>query len=93
MQWLQGNLQNVFDALYELGVIDPVLEMDWQIAMRNRPKYERQIDQVVDLVNHFQGGSDLLASALQQFDAKTLEYLAIEVAREFAEFNSRTQLH
>ena len=28
---LQGDLQKVFDALYHLGVIDPVLEMDWSV--------------------------------------------------------------
>ena len=28
--FLQGNLQIVFDALYHLGVIDPVLKLDWK---------------------------------------------------------------
>ena len=29
--FIQGNLQVVFDALYSVGAIDPVLGMDWEI--------------------------------------------------------------
>lgn len=35
--YLQGNLQAVFDALYHMGVIDPVLEMDWNKALEMVP--------------------------------------------------------
>ena len=27
--FIQGNLQALFDALYEVGAIDPILKLDW----------------------------------------------------------------
>ena len=31
--YLQGNLQEVFDALYKLGIIGPVINADWSAEM------------------------------------------------------------
>ena len=31
--YLQGDLQTVFDALFHMGIIDPVLELDWTEAL------------------------------------------------------------
>lgn len=90
---LQGNLQFVFDALYEIGVIDPVLESDWQKAYDERGSYETELRSVMDVVNKSECAVSELVVALKQFDSKTLEYLAMEVAREFAEYHSRKTIH
>ena len=91
--YLQGNLQNVFDALYHLGVIDPVLEMDWNQAMENIGTHEETLRSAIAIANHFQGDVDGLMQELKTFDEKTLGYLAMEVAREFADFHARKELH
>lgn len=90
---LQGNLQTVFDALYHLGVIDPVLKMDWSQAMNDMQADPRQLNRVVAIANHYQTDPDTLLCKLQSFDQKTLSFLAMEVARELASFHTRAQLH
>lgn len=91
--FLQGNLQNVFDALYYLGIIDPVLEMDWDEALTLMPNYSDQVHEAIQVVNSFQGTGEELAETLKSFDETTLGYLAMEVAREFADFHARENLH
>lgn len=91
--YLQGNLQNVFDALYELGVIDPVLEQDWSLTMEQMHRNWDAFTNVVQVVNSCQSNPTTLVTELKKFDSDTLSYLAIEVAREFADFHSRDDLH
>ena len=91
--FLQGNLQAVFDALYYLGVIDPVLEMDWDEAISHMPSYSDSVHEAIQVVNAFKGSGEELAEELRSFDEKTLGFLAMEVAREFADFHARENLH
>ena len=91
--FLQGDLQKVFDALYDLGVIDPVLEMDWVEEMKGIGSFGQELNQAVQIANQFQKSSQDLVSRLGKFDEKVLSYLAMEVAREFADFHSCDQLH
>ncbi|NCN40742.1 cytochrome [bacterium] len=91
--YLQGNLQAVFDALYHLGVIDPVLKMDWNKELNDLANCADEFFQAMDIANTFQGSIDDLMAQLRDFDQRTLSYLAMEVAREFADFHSRDCLH
>ncbi len=91
--YIQGHLQSVFDALYHLGVIDPVLDMDWGRAMDEMIHHMDEFQQIVEVVNLHQSDPYHLAEALRQFDSKSLSYLAMEVAREYADYHSRDQIH
>lgn len=91
--FLQGNLQNIFDALYYLGIIDPVLEMDWDEALTIMPNYSDEVHGLIQMVNEFKGSGEELAEVLKSYDERTLGYLAMEVAREFADFHAREELH
>lgn len=91
--YLQGNLQIVFDALYEMGVIEPVLQMDWQSAMKEMDEDPKALVEVVRIANTYQTNQDDLVTKLETFDEKALGYLAMEVAREFADFHSREEVH
>jgi hypothetical protein len=91
--YLQGNLQAVFDALYHMGVIDPVLEMDWAKAMDQLSDHADEFFQVLVVANENQDDPDRLMKHLKKFDQKTLSYLAMEVAREYADFHSRQEIH
>lgn len=93
MRHLQGNLQNIFDALYQLGVIDPVLQMDWQKEYRNEENYSAQVHEAVEVANRFQNDFTKLVEELNKLDEKTLSILAMEVAREFANYHTRTYTH
>ena len=91
--YLQGNLQLVFDALYEMGVIEPVLKMDWQNALKEMNKNPYQLFEVMSVVNKHQIAADDLIVKLESFGEEVLSYLAMEVAREFADFHSRAEVH
>ncbi len=91
--YLQGNLQAIFDALYHMGVIDPVLEMDWSKALDQMDEHADEFFQVLTVVNTSQDDMEALMSSLKKFDKQTLSYLAMEVAREYADYHSRETLH
>jgi hypothetical protein len=91
--YLQGNLQAVFDALYHMGVIDPVLEMDWSKALDEMGEYADEFFQVLSIANTCQDDVQELMGSLKKFDQQTLSYLAMEVAREYADYHSRETLH
>ncbi|NQY99574.1 MAG: cytochrome [Bdellovibrionales bacterium] len=90
--YIQGDLQCVFDALYHLGVIDPVLELDWTNAMESYDRHYSDVNEIIGVVNANQNDVGALMKELKNFDDTTLGYLAMEVAREFAEFHSRDEL-
>jgi hypothetical protein len=91
--FLQGDLQSLFDALYDLGVIDPVLEMDWSEAMSELTHHYTDFIRILDTANAFQGDTERLIEELSHYDSQMLGYLAMEVAREYADFHSRQALH
>lgn len=91
-QFLQGNLQELFDALYSIGAIEPVLKMDWQQIQKEAHRDYRKIEAVMKHVNATNREQNLVA-ALGGLDSVSLNFLAMEVAREFAEFQDRKQLH
>jgi hypothetical protein len=91
--YLQGNLQAVFDALYHMGVIEPVLEMDWGQALDQMPEHADQFFAIVAVANAHQEDVSDLMTHLKEFDEKMLTYLAMEVAREYADYHSREALH
>ena len=93
---LQGDLQTVFDALFEMGVIDPVLQMDWASALLEISRDPRRLERAIEAVNRCEPSIDRperIRDELTRFDAQTLEYLAMEVAREYADYHGRTGLH
>ncbi len=90
---IQGDLQFVFDALFELGVIDPVLKMDWTAHIESIEKDSFAIRRAVDIVNRCGTDRQKLFTELKRLDPQTLELLAVEVAREYAGFHSRAVVH
>jgi hypothetical protein len=91
--FLQGNLQNVFDALYTLGAIDPVLKKDWK---QMTTEFEDHMDSVYTgfkTINSCSHDFNALLQEMGKMDEKILQYLAMEVAREFCEYQDRSNLH
>ncbi|MFN7453153.1 MAG: cytochrome [Pseudobdellovibrionaceae bacterium] len=91
--FIQGNLQALFDALYEIGAIDPVLKQDWRKVSEEMYRAPDHLSQVVSAVNACGGDLQMLVNRLKQMDTKSVSFLALEVAREFAEFQDRKDLH
>ena len=91
--FLQGNLQVVFDALYSIGAIDPVLKLDWNIVTNEMMAQPLLVSEVFQTINSCRGDKDLLVQRLHKMDARSVNYIAMEVAREFCEFQDRKELH
>lgn len=91
--FIQGDLQAVFDALFEVGAIDPVLKLDWNQVTQEMGKNPQTLNLAFRLVNSCQGDRELLIQKLKFMDDKAISYIAMEVAREFAEFQDRKDIH
>lgn len=91
--FLQGDLQVVFDALFQIGAIDPVLQLDWEQVTLEMTKNPRAVKEAMETINRCGGNKELLIQTLQSLDARTVHYIAMEVAREFVEFQDRSCLH
>ena len=93
MRHLQGDLQAVFDALYDLGVIEPVLAMDWRSRLVEMENGSPQLESAIDAANQCGHDRSQLTQKLNTLDKNALEMLAMEVAREFADYHTREDLH
>jgi hypothetical protein len=91
--YLKGNLQVMFDALYQLGVIEPLLKKSWKEKYVEFSKHQEQLDRVFNVVNTCQTSAEDLTQQLRFFNNEILEFLAIEVAKEFADFHQRQEVH
>ncbi len=91
--FIQGDLQAVFDALYTIGAIDPVLGMDWELINTEMGKNPQLVSTACASINACRGDQKLLVQTLNKFEDKILHFVALEVAREFSEFQDRKELH
>lgn len=91
--FIQGDLQAVFDALYTIGAIDPVLNADWEKINSEMSQKPQVVQLLCKTINACAGNKSSLVKALLDMDQKSLEFLALEVAREFSEFQDRKELH
>ncbi len=91
--FLQGDLQTVFDALYTVGAIDPVLKLDWNEVTKEMMSNPQILSDAFQTINSCKGNKDLLVQRLHLMDTRSVNYIAMEVAREFCEFQDRKELH
>lgn len=90
---LQGDLQKVFDALYHMGVIDPVLEMDWSKEFKQIENDPYQLTEILGVVNTNVGNYEDLMGQLKTFNQKDLGHLAMVVAKELVSFHTNKVIH
>ncbi|NUN06396.1 MAG: cytochrome [Bdellovibrio sp.] len=91
--FLQGDLQTVFDALYSVGAIEPVLKMDWSEVTKEMMAQPQILSDAFHIINACRGNRELLVQKLHMMDQRSVNYIAMEVAREFCEFQDRKELH
>lgn len=91
--FIQGDLQAVFDALFSIGAIDPVLSMDWEKLNSEMSENPQQVYRACESINACRGDQQKLIHTLNTLDQRLLHYVTMEVAREFSEFQERKELH
>ena len=90
---LQGDLQKVFDALYQMGAIDPALQMDWEKEFKSIARDPHSLARVLGIVNSSLGDYQELVEKLQDFEQKDLGHLAMIVGQELAFFHANRVVH
>lgn len=91
--FIQGDLQAVFDALYSIGTIDPILQMDWKTIQEKMSREPQKLKVALKKINDCAGDRNQLVETLKSFEPATIHYVAIEVARELADSQEKTILH
>ncbi|MFN8791080.1 MAG: cytochrome [Bdellovibrionales bacterium] len=91
--YLQGNLQLVFDALFTIGAIDPILKMDWSEVTRQMEEQPLRLHRACETLNDCRDDFSRMVETLKRMDSTTIHFVALEVAREFCEFQDRKSLH
>ncbi len=91
--FIQGDLQVVFDALFTIGAIDPILNMDWSVINKEMDQQPQKKNHLCKSINSCAGNKSLIVKTLLNMDQKSVEFIAIEVARELADFQDRKELH
>ncbi len=91
--FLQGNLQAIFDALYTIGAIDPVLKLDWETVNKQMLANPHVVHAACSEINACKGNTDLMVQKLHRMEEKSIHFVALEVAREFCEAQGRKELH
>lgn len=91
--YLQGDLQAVFDALYTVGAIDPVLKMDWEKVNDEMEAQPQRVHEACRRINTCSGDIGRIVEMLRTMDPQSVNFVALEVAREFCEFQDRKELH
>jgi len=91
--FLQGDLQAVFDALYVVGAIDPVLKQDWKQLNDEMSQKPEMMRSIVAAINACKGNREQLVQKMNSFDQRAVHFIALEVAKEFSEFQDRKELH
>lgn len=91
--FIQGDLQAVFDALYSIGAIDPVLKTDWTKLNEDMNANPHKVLHACHSVNSCSGDRKKIIETLLGMDNQSVEFVALEVAREYSEFQDRKELH
>lgn len=88
--FLQGSLQNYFDALYQVGVIQEFLKLDWRQYQDKRETFPGNHSELIQKLN--QTPHESLLSFFEGLPKESLYALALEVACEFADYSERKNL-
>lgn len=91
--FLQGDLQAVFDALYSVGAIDPVLKLDWENVTKQMEANPHLVHSACSEINACRGDIQQMVQKLSGMEQKAVHFVALEVAREFCEAQDRKSLH
>jgi hypothetical protein len=67
--------------------------MDWSEVAAQMHKEASKLEKAVSFINDCKGSKEQMIEKLNQMDPQAVTFIALEVAREFAEFQDRKELH
>ncbi len=90
MDFLSGDLDRVFTALYELGMIEPMLEKNWTDLYKKAGESWTDVSTAIQKLNRIHSLKEI-RQYLESLSQPVIEALVIEVAREMAAFHERQE--
>ena len=91
MDFLNGDLDNVFSVLYEMGKIEPMLNKDWKhLYQLNHDRWE-QVSSIISGLNRLNCKNEI-RGYLETLAEEMIEALVVEVARELAAFYDKARI-
>ncbi|MCC6276381.1 MAG: hypothetical protein IT289_00545 [Oligoflexia bacterium] len=84
MDFLNGDLDRIFTALYELGHIDPMLIKDWKPVIQKSQNNWTEVRESIHVLNKLKSISEI-RDFLNDLPQDHIEAIVIEVARELVD--------
>lgn len=90
MEFINGDLDQVFTVLYEMGKIEPLLQKDWKKLYALNHSQWSEVSSAINSLNSLQCKTDM-RQYLESLPEQIVEALVVEVARELANFYDRKE--
>ena len=91
VNFLSGDLDRVFTALYELGMIEPMLGKDWGDLYERAQFQWKEVGHAIKKINRIENIKEM-RNYIGSLPQQVVEALVLEVAREMAEFQERKEI-
>lgn len=90
---LSGNLQDYYDVLDEMGVLDHLMKSDWSHLKALKGSRYSDFKKFINAINRVGTKREEIKKQLVSYDAQMIQFFAMEVAQEYAEFQKNKMQH
>jgi hypothetical protein len=91
MDFISGDLDRVFTVLYEMGRVEPLLKRDWKQLYRQTMDRWPEVSEAIHVLNSLDGLKEM-REFIETLPSEIIDALVIEVARELADFQGRSEM-
>lgn len=89
-----GDLKIYYDVLDELGAIEPLLKNDnWDQLLEQKNARSNDFEELLCKLNKQENEKQQIKNILGCYDSQMILFFAMEVAKEFADFQNNKQYH
>lgn len=89
-----GDLKVYYDVLDEMGAIEPLLKNeDWHQLQEEKNAREDDFEELLTRINRLDSEKHKIKNILGCYDSQMILFFAMEVAKEFADFQNNKQCH
>ena len=90
---LSGNLQDYYDVLDEMGVLDHLMKSDWSHLDAIKGSRSSEFNKFINIINRVGTKKEEIKKQLVSYDSQIIQFFAMEVAKEYADFQNNKLAH
>jgi hypothetical protein len=91
MDFISGDLDRVFTVLYEMGRVEPILNRDWKELYQKTQERWPEVSKAIQKLNQLESLPEI-RKFIAGLPADIIDALVVEVARELAHFQERSEV-